>query len=229
MTTEAITDNIGEGQEPAAADPARSPDQQLSRHVTARVLWLQQGYLADRPKAVASMAQLRRAVTAEPGDDPSVWFDIFDAFPVQLLGHTDEPSTAERAAHAAITMFAVHQQSRSEPMHHKDTSLGAAVRILGRDNASEDATLRRFHALGTASSLPETLHHLRGLVTQLRGAAVGLDYGRLARDLRRLQHPLTAPGVRLDWGRAYYRNRPSKVEPLDAPPTQSPKSPGDER
>ena len=221
MSVGAIKDGARETPAPAAGDLGQRPDQQLAHHVTAHVVRLQEGYLANRPQAVASLARLRRAVTAEPGSDPSVWFDTFDGFPGNLLGRTDVPSAAERAAHAAITIYAVHQQSRIEPMHRKDVSLGAAVRRLGQQTASEEATLRRFHALGTASSLPETMHHLRGLATQLRGASVALDYGRLARDLLRLQSPRTSPGVRLEWGRDYYSSRKSQTDLPDAttPPT----------
>ena len=229
MSIGAIEDGARETPAPAAGNLGQSPDQQLARHVTAHVVRLQEGYLANRPQAVASLARLRRAVTAEPGGDPSVWFEIFDGFPDSLLGHTDEPSAAERAAHAAITIYAVHQQSRVEPMHRKGVSLGAAVRLLGQKTASEEATLRRFHALGTASSLPETMHHLRGLATQLRGASVGLDYGRLARDLNRLQNRRTAPGVRLEWGRDYYRNRNLQTELPDTPTSPTTQTPGDAR
>ena len=228
MTTETVEGGVNSASRAIAAS-SQGLDHQLTQHVTAHVIRLQQGYLADRPGAVASLARLRRAVSAEPGDDPAVWFDIFDGFPQRLLGHGDTASAAERAAHAAVTIFAVHQQSRMEPMHRHGVSLGTAVRALGRENANEDAVLRRFHALGTASSLSETLHHLRGLVTQLRGAAIGLDYGRLARDLWRLQNPRTAPGVRLEWGRAYYRSQPPKADSVGSRVTPTTQTPGDER
>lgn len=223
MTTETAESSVS-GAARVVAASSEDPAHQLTQHVATQVIRLQQGYLTDRPGAVASLARLRRAVTAEPGDDPSVWSEVFDGFPDGLLGRGDTPSAAERAAHAAITIFAIHQQSRVGAMHRHGTSLGTAVQALGRENANEDAVLRRFHALGTASSLPETLHHLRGLVTQLRGAAIGLDYGRLARDLWRLQNPRTAPGVRLEWGRAYYRSQPPKADSVGSRGTRPTRS-----
>lgn len=195
----------------APASPG-TPDQQLERFVAARVSALQRDYLADRASAVGALARLRRAVTSSPGADPATWGETLDGLPEALVGRRDGPSPHESAAHAAITVFAVHQQSRSEPMHRGGQSLGAAVRLLGQRTGAEDAVRRRFHALGTASSLPETLHHLRGLVTQLRSAGIALDYGRLARDLRRLQDPRYADEVRLAWGRAYHRTPTASSE-----------------
>lgn len=228
MTTDAVAT---QSEEPPDDVPARdeTPSQRLARHVTARVIRLQQGYLADTAAAVASLARLRRAVTAEPGSDPGVWYDTFDGFPASLVGAGDAPSAAERAAHAAITLFAVHQQSRNEPMHRKGVSLGAAVRALSPDGSNDDPVLRRFHTLGTAASLPETLHHLRGLVTQFRGASIGLDYGRLAVDLYMLQDPRRAPDVRRLWGRAYYRSRTALAESGDSKTTSTTETPGDQR
>ncbi len=46
---------------------------------------------------------------------------------------------------------------------------------------------------------------MRGLITQFRAEEIPLEYGQLAQDLRRLQNPRTAPGVRLQWGRDYHR------------------------
>jgi CRISPR system Cascade subunit CasB len=129
-----------------------------------------------------------------------------------LLGGDTEPSTAEHAIHAALTLYALHQQSKSAQMHQSGVSLGQAVRRLGQAQASEEATLRRFHALGTASSFEELVYHLRGLVTQLRGATppIPLDYGQLAVDLRQLQAATRAPAVRLRWGRDYHRRPTSE-------------------
>ena len=187
------------------ADRRDSPDTQLERFVSARVGSLQRGYLDRRADEVGALARLRRAVTSAPGADPATWGETLSGMPEALLGRGDEPSAHERAAHAAITVYAVHQQSQSTAMHRAGQSLGTAVRTLGQRTSADEAVRRRFQALGTATSLPETLHHLRGLVTHLRSKGIALDYGRLARDLRLLQRPATADGVRLAWGRDYYR------------------------
>ena len=208
------------GSSPGPSGP-RSADRVLRDHVGSRVAGLQRGYLADEPSAVQALARLRRAVGSEPGADPSVWALVFEGMPPVLLGHGDLPSAAERAAHDALTVFAVHQQGRGEPVHRPGTSVGTAVRALGRALSAEEAVRRRFEALGTASSAPETLHHLRGLVTQMRGAGVALDYGLLARDLRRLAGPATTGGVRLAWGRDYHRAKPAEPEPASGDPSRT--------
>ncbi len=210
------------------AAPRTDRDDALESFVVTRVLALQRSYLAGESGGVGSLARLRRAVTSSPGADPQVWGDVLDGMPVELLGRGDEPSPHERAAHAAITVYAVHQQSQGQPMHRAGRSLGAAVRTLGQGHASEEAVRRRFQALGTASSWAETLHHLRGLITQLRGAGIALDHGRLARDLRRLQQPGTADRVRLVWGRDYYRTPRDGAADAEAPTASNDPSTGDQ-
>ncbi|NLE80256.1 MAG: type I-E CRISPR-associated protein Cse2/CasB [Rhodococcus sp.] len=180
----------------------------LRRHVSTRVSSLQAGYLAETSSAAASLARLRRAVNSEPGSDPAVWSEIFEGLPEVLVGRTDSPSTHERAAHSAITLFAIHQQSKDIPMHQRGVGFGTAVRRLGVHTGNPDSVLRRFHAVGTATAFSEVLHHARGLITQLRSARIPLDYGRFAVDLADLQFPRSADRVRLAWGRDYYRVEP---------------------
>jgi len=205
--------------------PTLSRDELLEQHVIDKVAVLQQGYLAGRSGAMASLARLRRAVNATPGSDPSIWHDTLEDIPSALLGHSDAPSLYEMSVHATLTLYAVHQQSRRESMHRRGYPMGRSVRLLAKritkdDLRSDHPVMRRFHALGTATSLPETLHHLRGIITQLRSENIPLDYGRLAVDLRRLQDPRLAGGVRLQWSRDYHRqNRATRPEtpttPLD--------------
>jgi CRISPR system Cascade subunit CasB len=125
---------------------------------------------------------------------------------------------------AALTLYAIHQQSQTASMHRAGYGLGRSVRALVLpDKSNEKAVRRRFEALGTASTFAELMGHARGLVRQLRSAAVPLDYGRLADDLAALQDPTAAAGVRLRWGREYHRAWPadaagaSPVEPTEPP------------
>jgi CRISPR system Cascade subunit CasB len=204
--------------------------------VNAKVNSLQAAYLNDSATATASLAKLRRAVNAGPGTDPSVWFETLDGVPVALLGRGDAPSPYETAIHAAVTLHAIHQQSQRVRMHQLGYPLGRAIRLLAKRISGEVAgnhspVMRRFRALATASSLAETNRHLRGLVTQLRGEAIPLDYGLLARDLRRLQQTSTAPGVRLQWGRDYHRlgsdpAQPDETAGTNDAPEYSPRSQG---
>lgn len=178
----------------------------LGHAVDDRVTSLQRRYLANTSDGRALLAQLRHAVMKEPGADPSVWEITVGHLPGSPAT-SDAPTTTERAAHTALTLYATHQQSRAEGMHVPGIGLGTAVRRLGHVTDAEDAVRRRFDAAATAAVFAETVHHLRGLVTQLRGARVGLDYGRLADDLDQLQRPGGADKVRLRWARQYYRTQ----------------------
>lgn len=190
------------------------PDELLAGHVSSIVSRIQSGYLSDDQRrfaaASAVLARLRRAVGREPGDDPMVWETVFSGWPSSLDARGDAATPAERAAFTAVTLYAVHQQSkRRDGMHKAGRSLGRAVGELARASGNEDSVRRRFDMIATASSIDEIVYHARGLVTQLRGSEspVPLDYGLLASHLRKLQHPAAATAVRLQWGRDYYRTK----------------------
>ena len=178
--------------------------------VDRRVSDLQNRFLsADRrdPAAVAALARLRRGAGKQPGE----LLDIleFTVDPRLVSGwNSDEPSPQECAAHVAMTLFAVHQQSRGERMHRRGRGLGTALRSLhsGNQKTLPDPLVRRFRMLGTADSFAELTHHLRGVVQLLRADGVPLDYGQLADHLVRWQRQGTQQ-VQLIWGREFYRTR----------------------
>lgn len=181
----------------------------LEEYVWTKIEVLQAEYLAGVSSAGASLARLRRAVSGEPGADPSIWDETIGGLPSQFLGGDLTVSTEERAVHAALTLYATHQQSKQEKMHRRGISFGAAsgklgYAVSGTPGARSPAVLRRFQALSTASSFGESLVHARGLIGQFRSEGIALDYGRMAVDLARLQDPRSADQVRLEWGRAYY-------------------------
>ncbi len=215
-----------------SAPTLRTPTAALQHHVDRVIISLQHSYLSDRQalsgSAAAHLARLRRGIGRSPGADPLVWELMFDQWPPELAPRSDAVTAAESAAHAALTLFSVHQQSKAIPMHVKGPSLGRAVsrlaRPLGEDE--EQRVRRRFNALATSATITETLHHARGMITQLRGADIALDYGRLAADLLLLQTPAYRDRVRLRWGRDYYApsthpsDSPTKPADPAAPTTQ---------
>lgn len=217
----------------------RTREDEMIDYVRSKVLLLQTQYARpdEQPTswASATMATLRRADPAMPGDDPALWEVVFDHLPSALTNPgSDEPSRYEAAAHAALCLYAVHQQSRSEAMHKKDERFGEAVRSLGRSRAREGEQLsagviRRFHVAGTANTAARRLAEVRALLTMMRSATPGipLDYGLLARDLLRLSHPATAPGVRLTWGRDLRRALPKSTSATGdgSPETSAPTDP----
>jgi CRISPR type I-E-associated protein CasB/Cse2 len=173
--------------------------------VGRKIAGLQQGYRANQSAQVAALARLRRGLGKQPGE----LLDIleFTTAP-ELVGdwRSDDPNHAEIAAHHCLTLFAMHQQSQSQPMHHSGQRLGKALRkLIGRDELKpENPVVRRFAMLGTADTLDEVVHHLRGLVQLLRANAIPLDYGLLARDLLAWQYPNGPARVRMGWGRDFY-------------------------
>jgi CRISPR system Cascade subunit CasB len=195
---------------PAAQQGGRPRLRAVGRFVNARVTQLQRGYLQCRPAAVAALAQLRRGVGKPVGAIAELWQLTLDGVPLPPR-YGDQPTSNERAAHTALTLYALHQQSRSEPMHRPGQSLGAAARILAQRSSSTEATRRRFEALGTATTFEEASHHARGLISQFRTYGIPLDYGQFADQLVGLLHPASADRVRLSWGRDFYR--PATDEP----------------
>lgn len=215
------------------APPGRpmSLEAELERAVGRTVSGLQQRYVAANqpPSVVADLARLRRAVTSEPGSDPNVWEYTIGALPTSLVTRRrdDEPTSWERAAHHAVTLYAVHQQSMSKPAHKPRESVGAAVADYERRAERKGALRQRFHSIGSAQSEAMRVYHLRGLVTLLRSREVPLDYGLLARHLHALGGTRErSDRVLLQWGRDYHRvpntesAPPTAVLPADAATTE---------
>lgn len=185
----------------------------LAAHVGRTVARLQAMYargVGEQPTSQGAqvLAALRRADPGSPGDDPAVWGAVFDGMPTEVIGHGDDPSRAERAAHGAICLYALHQQSHSDPVHRLGARPGQAFGRLARARATGHDSLNvsvvaRVHAASTANTSAKRLHELRGLISLLRAETptIQIDYGRLAVDLYRLSWPRSAPSVRLAWAR----------------------------
>jgi CRISPR system Cascade subunit CasB len=120
-------------------------------------------------------------------------------------------------------LYAMHQQSRTEPMHlvsapgdfSNRRSIGAACRELRiaytRENRPADGLDRRFRAAATASTVSEVAWHLRGLIQLLREKKIPLDYVQLAADLAGWPDPDRRARARRRWGLDYHRvNTPSE-------------------
>lgn len=160
------------------------------------------------------LAALRRGVSGEPGCAPSMWrFMSADAAGYRLA-----------AEHHALALFAIHQQSQPGLVHRRDVPMARQFRKLQTSGRfSEDAVNRRFFAAVTASELTEVVHHLRGLVRQLRSlpGPTGFDYTRLVEDLYGWHFTEGRNRVRRAWGLAYHRAAADDIQP-EAPPEASP-------
>jgi CRISPR system Cascade subunit CasB len=174
--------------------------------VDQRISKIQNGVLDNRSTSVAALARLRRAAGKRPGEIGDILeYTLADEFVTPRAG--DEPTAEEIAAHIAMTLYAVHQQSKGQRMHQRGHGFGRAVRRLHPDDPTSPPSpvLRRFNTIGTADSLDELVHHMRGMVQLLRAAQIPLDYGLLADQLVRWQRPGGGAAVRLVWGREFYR------------------------
>ena len=202
------------------ARPANWSEQRdmLRRLVIQRVAKLQAQYCQSEPmaSAKAALAQLRRGSSTS---DPSMALLGVDAFAVDV--HTNVPdhcyplnrdgnpvvlsdkaSQAEIAVYTAMTMYAIHQQSRRDGLHRLGDRPGAAFARIAR-NGSEAAARRRFAALITATDFAELAHHLRTSIRLLRDGEIKLDYGQLAADLFTWQSTGGRDRVRLAWSRDF--------------------------
>ena len=174
---------------------------------------LQARYRDDKNKARArgELAALRKGVSRSPGELPEIW----ELTRVEVPdGAGDAPTWEEIAVHTAMTLYAVHQQSRTEPMFSPGVGLGSAAHdLVGRDEENPSARAR-FNALVTSTTVAELHHHLRSFVSLLRARGIALDHAMLADDIFRFQQPGGAKKVRLNWARQYY-SLPAESQPAD--------------
>lgn len=201
----------------------------LGEHVAAVVDNLQRRYLRQEAAAIAALAQLRQAVNAEPGTAglAAVWLPdaLIEPELRSKLARQPRATPSEQALHTAVTLFAIHQQSqREQRMHTPGTTFAVACQWLAAVRDNDETVHRRFAAVGTAATYPELVYHVRNLVTQLRAAKIGFDYGVFADDLRLFQRgPALTSGltgadhVRALWGREYWR---ASLGPSSSTPTE---------
>lgn len=190
-----------------------SREREIEAFVHARINSIQKDYLSSNGKSrgARNLAALRHAMMTPIGSNADTWPLEFEGLPAELIGRGPEPSCGEIAVHNALTLYALHQQGQSVPMHVRgnNCSFGNAVRqLVLRDkdrysNLEAGEMPRRFRALITAESMEETCHYARQLVQQLRAAAIPFDYAEFAVQLYRLQNPYKADSVRLAWGRGF--------------------------
>ena len=162
---------------------------------------LQKRYLDNESLGRAEVAALRKGANKAPGELPEIWELTCVEVPD---GAGDAPTREEIAVHTAMTLYAVHQQSRSECMFVPGRGLGRAAHELVGTNEENPSARARFNALVTSTTVAELRHHLRNLVSLLRSRGIALDHAMLADDIVRFQRPGGAKSVRLAWARQYY-------------------------
>lgn len=156
-----------------------------------------------------ALAELRRGIGKAPGDIPQLWGYYLESMPEEFYGDT-EPSRAEWAVYAALTLFALHQQGKdpqTNPMQKEGQSFGNALSCLVHGDNDRERIARRFNTIATASNVEELFHYMRSAIQLLRGENIGLDYSKLAGDIYCFQFPELISNVRLRWGQDFYRNK----------------------
>jgi CRISPR system Cascade subunit CasB len=182
---------------------------------------LQRGYLADRPEAVAALARLRRGAGRDAAAVADLW-GLIDLEPV-YADRQLRTDAAETAVYTAMTLWSLHQQSRSSGMHRPGTELGAAVRRLMPAGEIDEPVRKRFVRAGTSATLPVLATRLREIVLLLRGKDIALDYALLADQLYRWQQPGGPDRVRRSWGRSFHAYRTTPDENTDGAAATDPK------
>ncbi len=183
---------------------------------------LQAGYTGGRTSAsLQTLADLRRAPIDSPGTSPELWELTLGELPEILRGRGDDPTRAELGIHAALVLYAVHQQSQSAPMHQHRVGLGQAIGVLalrrGTGSEPEIGVISKFHRVATAQQRSSRLLELRSLMSLLRSEGIPLDHAQLGVDLFLADNPATRDPVVLRWGRDLHRGKPAKEEANDKP------------
>ena len=131
------------------------------------------------PPPGEDLAAMRAGLGRDAGEVPSMW--RFYTCPIDdQLAQRDQMSVEQRAEHAALALYGLHQQSRSASMHHPKAALGNALYLLRSDGRfSAQAVDTRVNAAATATSPAALLMRLRGLIDQLRVVNQPLNYDAL--------------------------------------------------
>jgi CRISPR system Cascade subunit CasB len=210
-----------------ATAPA-TPRERVARLAAGHIAALQRGYLDDQSHAVAALARLRRGAGREAGQLPDLWA-LIDTGPLHETPDGARPLSerelvrAEDALHVALTLYALHQQSRRSGMHQADRpdrrrGLGAAVRRMMKPGEIDEPVHKRLVRAGTAPDLAVLAQRLRDIVVLLRREDIELDHALLAGQLYTWQWPGGADTVRREWGRSFHawHDQPKDGAPASA-------------
>lgn len=168
---------------------------------------------AKSAQARATLATLRKYAAVTLKDQPLALEEVLLALQPPLsdneLGRSDAPSPSEAAAFHALVMFGIHMQSATTEAHVEGQSFSRACGRFFAQSESQ-STKPRFDAMLVSRDEASRLIHIRSLITLLRGAKLGFDYGQFAQDLRTLNARTSTQaeqnrrqGVLLRWGRDF--------------------------
>ena len=124
------------------------------------------------------------------------------------MGRNGIPSYAEWAIYTTLTLFALHQQGKSETMNFEgeENHLGRAVKKLVQNEEDEENIRIKFSIVAESDDMTELSYRLKTIVRLLGNSDIRLDYVDLAKDLYLFQFERYADAIRLKWGQDFYRN-----------------------
>lgn len=160
----------------------------------------------EESSSKARLAQLRRGIGKKPGELPELWGSFLNNLSEELMSKNNEPSYAEWAIYTALTLFSLHQQGHSEPMHAegKENHFGRAVRKLVHNEDDEENIRKKLSIAARSDDMTELSYHLKTIVKLLENNDIKLDYVDLAKDLYGFQFESNVDEVRLKWGQDFY-------------------------
>ncbi|QIB68681.1 type I-E CRISPR-associated protein Cse2/CasB [Aminipila butyrica] len=172
--------------------------------VTARIIF-KLGTRLELSETKAILSRLRNSIGRDVSETVSIWPLVFEEVPLEYLSTSGTPTYQENAILAALQLYALHQQGRSESVHESPgNSVGKALHnIRDLNNTALD---RRFNALITSGNFKELTTHLRHLISILKQEkGTKIDYAKLAEDFYWYQmSPESANRMRMRWGQDYY-------------------------
>lgn len=87
----------------------------------------------------------------------------------------------------------------------KNTFGRAVAQLISHNSDDKEAIIKRFNVAVSAADLTGFSWYLRNIIQLCKREDISIDYAALAKDLYDYQNPDWIDGVRLKWGRDFYR------------------------
>ncbi|GAA4242358.1 hypothetical protein GCM10022254_75090 [Actinomadura meridiana] len=180
--------------------------QRYWNRVAANGEWLAHDPRTRRPLGPPpgeDLAALRAGLGRDAGEVAAMW--RFYTCPVDdRLAQRGQVSVEQRAEHAALALYGLHQQSKKTSMHRPKRPLGMALhRLRASDRFSSQAVDARVNAAATTTNPAALLMRLRGLFDQLRVIGEPVDYDRLMQLIQDWHHEDGRRRARRRWAMEY--------------------------
>lgn len=171
------------------------------------------------PPSGEDLAAMRAGLGREFGEVPKLWpyysCEIDDA-----RARRGEASVEQKAEHAALALFGLHQQSKNVSMHRPKVRLGIALsRLRVNEKFSSKAIDDRVEAAATTTTPEGLLIRLRGLVDLLRTINQPLDYDHLMQLIQDWRYEDARRAARRQWALDYQVWK--QKDPVDEKPARS--------